>query len=123
MPGQPAPAKGWCFTLNNYTDDEQSTLRQVFSDTDVFSYAIFGRELSDSGTPHLQGYLACTKKQRLQPLKVLLKIDRVHLEKRKGSHQQALDYCKKEADFEEFGNVGTSQGSRTRYREDPEVYR
>lgn len=43
-----------CFTLNNYTDDEFSALKIAYPV--YFDYICFGKEVSASGTPHLQGY-------------------------------------------------------------------
>jgi hypothetical protein len=40
-----------CFTLNNWTDQQYQSLMGL----DV-SYIVFGKEVGESGTPHLQGY-------------------------------------------------------------------
>ncbi|ALY05867.1 replication-associated protein [Ctenophore-associated circular genome 4] len=84
-------AVGWCFTLNNPTDEEVDNLNRIL-DGDQIKYAIYQKE---TGTPHLQGYLEVSRKQRLVGVKRLLQTERVHLEKRKGTRIQARDYCRK----------------------------
>lgn len=93
-PKQSAPCVAWCFTLNNPTDHEITLLHEVFN-KDPIQYAIYQKEEGESGTPHLQGYLEVQPKQRLAPLKRLLQVDRIHLEKRKGTRDQARAYCQK----------------------------
>lgn len=43
-----------CFTLNNYTDEEVESLKLCYPLQ--FDYLCFGKEVSSTGTPHLQGY-------------------------------------------------------------------
>lgn len=91
---QSSPCKCWVFTLNNYTEEEVTTLNELLDGEDV-KYAIYQKETGDSGTRHLQGYFELARKKRLQPVKNWLGIDRIHLEKRRGSRDQARDYCRK----------------------------
>lgn len=106
-------SKYWVWTLNNYTDDEQQHLRDLGGHEDV-SYIVFGREIgAEGGTPHLQGYTEFRRRLRLNQVKGLLG-DRLHLERRRGSGQQARNYSIKDGDFEEFGSLATvHQGRRT----------
>lgn len=83
----------WCFTLNNPTLDEES-LMQV-SHEDVL-YIVYGHEVSESGTPHLQGYMELAKRMAIRTIKRLFSVDRLHLEVRKGTQEQAIAYCLKE---------------------------
>lgn len=96
-------ARNWCFTLNNYTDDELSHFRSVLSDSQVVRYAVFGLEVGESGTPHLQGYISGKKVFRLRGIRSLLS-SRGHYEISKGSPEQNFDYCSKAGTFEEFGD-------------------
>ena len=64
-PKQDNQAKRWCFTLNNYTEDDLKNLELGF-DRDKF---IIGKEVGENGTPHLQGYVNLEVKQRLTELK------------------------------------------------------
>lgn len=110
-----APAKRWCFTLNNYTPAE---LTAICDSADRFDYLCFGRELGDSGTPHLQGFLCLKEKKRLTQVKQLDGLQRAHFEKSRGTAKQASDYCKKDGDFDEYGELpGATQGNRTDFDE------
>lgn len=100
-----------CFTLNNPTDDEQQALVD-FLDGDRCVYGVFGKETGDSGTPHLQGFLILTSPQRFSFLHSRIS-PRLHLETTRGTSQQASDYCKKDGDFEEFGEFPNQQGRRS----------
>lgn len=93
----------WCFTLNNWTDAEVGILRSL-----QVVYLVFGFEVGDSGTPHLQGYIVFEKNQRLSAVKKIL--ERAHWEPSRGSSSQAADYCKKDGKFEEFGTLPKSAG-------------
>ena len=95
-----------CFTCNNYTEEKYNYLR----DLDIFKYLVMGKEISESGTPHLQGYAVLKKRTLCTKLRKLL--PGCHIEKRKGSHLQASDYCKKDSDFIEIGTPPV-QGKRT----------
>lgn len=99
----------FCFTLNNYTEQDQASLRALINSPRV-SYIIFGREVSASNTPHLQGYIEFTQRLRLNQLQEYLPTRCANFTRR-GTGQQAADYCKKEGDFEEFGELRiTHQG-------------
>lgn len=106
----------WVFTLNNYTDDEVNHL--VTALEPATTYLVFGREVGESGTPHLQGFFQLKNSTRFNAVKQLVG-NRAWIAKAVGTTQQASDYCKKEGDFEEFGDVPTEQGNRT----DWDVYR
>lgn len=102
--------KAWCFTLNNYTEEEEKQLLSLVEMKSV-SYLIYGREVGAQGTPHLQGYLELPIRKSLRGVKRLLGLERVHLEERRGSQEQAIIYCKKEHDFIEKGEK-MRQGER-----------
>ncbi|QBL97861.1 replication-associated protein [Wastewater CRESS DNA virus 1] len=107
----PARIKSWCFTLNNWTDDELSNLRGIGNDGRTADYLVMGRESGENGTPHLQGFVTFAKKLTLERCKELLG-PRCHLEPMRGTHKQASDYCKKDGDFDEYGTL-PSPGART----------
>lgn len=86
-------AVNYCFTLNNPTLDEESFLQVTLEEV---VYITYGRETGESGTPHLQGYLELSKKMSVVALKKLLKNPRLHLEARRGTQAQAIEYCHKD---------------------------
>jgi len=60
---QAGQTKCYVWTLNNYTDEEIFEIStSVFNTTKKIEYICFGKEIGDSGTPHLQGYLELAKK-------------------------------------------------------------
>lgn len=105
-------AKRWCFTLNNPTNEDSTALLE----SDAFEYIIIGREVGESGTPHLQGFLILQTKLRLRQLKLLGGLGRAHLEVSRGTPEQAALYCKKDGDFDERGTLPISQqGKRNEF--------
>jgi len=101
MPSKPG-GKGfkWCFTLNNYTEDERSAIICFIKAN--CSYGIVGREIGESGTPHLQGFIYLAKPVLLSQLKRELS-ERCHFERARGNNWENRRYCSKDGNFEEFG--------------------
>lgn len=90
------------FTVNNYTDDDVIKARSAIEDGTA-TYLVFGYEIGKEGTPHLQGYIELSKQLRMASLKPYL--PRAHMESRRGTAQQATDYCKKDGKYEEWGSM------------------
>jgi len=86
-----------CFTLNNYSEQEYSDLLRC----DKFKYVIIGKEVSASGTPHLQGYAEYKKQEYFNS--VTKNNPRLHIERRYGSQKAAIEYCKKDNEYQESG--------------------
>jgi len=107
-----AQSQRWCFTLNNWTPDDVARIRAL---APTVRYLVFGREVGVGGTPHLQGFVIFNTRKRLRGVKDLLG-DRCHLEPARGTSGQASDYCKKDNDFEEFGQVPVA-GKTNRFEE------
>ena len=107
-------AKYWCFTINNYSDNDFDLIKGLAERSEV-TYVICGRERGVSGTPHLQGYIELERRLRLSKLKRLPGLRRGHFEPRRGTQAQAIEYCKKED--EDFFEAGTptqvKKGQRT----------
>lgn len=96
------PAKAWCFTLNNYTQEELGALVQQFQTLADKYFYIVGEEIGEQGTPHLQGYIE-KRTGRFRPLPLFeVKRDNtqcMHFEKAKGNRKQNYKYCSKEEKF------------------------
>ena len=99
------------FTLNNYTSDEEQKVADHL-DSDLVKYGIYGRETGAEGTPHLQGFVIYPQPQRFSYFHRLA-CARAHLEVARAKSANAADYCKKEGDFEEFGELPDAQGKRS----------
>ena len=87
---QISPAIRWCFTLNNWKEEDISSIVPILREK--CRLAIFGKEVGESGTPHLQGYLEFKSKSRplgLFPVKA-------NWEKAKGDKASNIEYCSKE---------------------------
>lgn len=109
-------SRDWCFTLNNYTEQDVEDLNQKAV---LFAYLLYGFEVGESGTPHLQGFIQFKGPRTFQSVQRVLGDSRFHIEARKGSVQQCIAYCKKDNSYTEFGeptrNIG--QGTRTDLQE------
>ena len=104
MPRQVSPANAWCFTLNNYTEQEHEFLSSEFRRESERYFYIVGKEVGESGTPHLQGYIALKdKKKKFRPLPKFAVIrnekQAMHFERAKGNREQNYKYCSKDGDF------------------------
>jgi hypothetical protein len=97
-----AQSRFWCFTLNNYTQDELGNLDAWCADEDV-EYAVLGREIGDSGTPHIQGYIQFVSRKRIGSLRG--RFARAHFEIAR-CPAKAAAYCKKDGEYSEFGEAG-----------------
>lgn len=67
---------------------------------------VYGKEVGESGTPHLQGYVYYGTLKSFK--QVQKQIPRAHIEVQRGSFDQAIDYCKKDGSFEERGEAPVS---------------
>ena len=101
----------WCFTLNNPTEDEEQHVSDWLAGPQCM-YGCYGREVGESGTPHLQGFIILCNSNRLSFLRNQLS-QRAHYERARGTSAQARDYCRKDGDFEEFGTFPSRQGKRS----------
>lgn len=111
-----ARSRGWCFTLNNYSEAEDAAVQAV-----ACQYLIFGREKAPTtGTPHLQGYVYFPNAKTMSAVSRLM--PRASLRAAKGNAEQNFDYCSKGGDVFEKGERPLSQSEkgdkeRDRWRE------
>lgn len=109
VPAKLGKSRAICWTLNNYNDDEIKSLKLLAPSC---KYMVWGYETApQTGTPHLQGFTCWDNPRSIDKFKSEVST-RLHIEKMRGTHKQASDYCKKEGKYEEFGEL-PAQGSRT----------
>ncbi len=98
-------SRGFVFTLNNYSETDAAEVFKLQS-----KYCIIGKEVGETGTPHLQGYIQYNGQKSVRELRGA--IPRAHIEAAKGSPLQNKKYCEKGGDFEETGDIPIGQGAR-----------
>lgn len=107
----PTLKKAYCFTLNNYTDEERE---RIFSICETEGrYAIVGEEIGEQGTRHLQGYVIFKKSYRFTTIKNRY-LPRCHIEVAAGDARSNQRYCSKDGVFREFGEIPKSTTNQSR---------
>ena len=81
--------------MNNYSPEEELVVQSL-----DFKYLVYGREVGESGTPHLQGTIVFNSKKRLTAVRKL--IPRAHWSITRALWE-AIQYCKKDGDVYEMG--------------------
>lgn len=105
-------AKNWVFTLNNYSPEEEENLALLATQDDII-FLGYGREVGESGTPHLQGIVLLSRRLRTRALSRKPGLQRAHLEAMRGTVQSAWEYASKDGDVVEFGELPEAgQGRR-----------
>lgn len=92
-------SRSFVFTLNNANRDwlDAEDIKTFINDFSNIRYAVWQKECAPSTSMlHLQGYIEFKKPVRLPACKSYFVFNDVHLEKRKGTREQARAYCKKE---------------------------
>jgi len=110
-------AKHWCFTLNNYTPDDVDKLSTP--NLLIASYLVFGKEVGESGTPHLQGTICFLERKRLPQVKAV--VGEAHCTVTRYL-AQSIEYCKKDGDVTEWGSVPNT-GKKDEKRSDMEEFK
>lgn len=96
-----ARVRTWCYTLNNYSDDEYTKLQAT-----ECKHHVIGKEVGTEGTPHLQGCLTyATMKSLLQMKKIQ---PRAHWEPARDACN-AIEYCRKDGEVWEEGTPPANQ--------------
>jgi len=90
MPQKKAP-RNCCGTINNYT--ESATKMFIEYCKAHASYWVFGFEIGENETPHMQYYVEFATQRPFK--EVHTAFSHAHLEPRKGTPKQAAGYCKK----------------------------
>jgi len=109
--------RNWCFTVYDFPHEDGTGFSVPDRDPN-FKYCVLQLEqCPTTGALHWQGYIEFKKTIRMAGVKKLCNDQTMHLEPRRGTQQQAIDYCKKLdsaiGDFMEYGTLQTEQGKRT----------
>lgn len=106
---------GWIFVVNNYTEQDEQRLQTIAELLDSHvQYIIYGRERGDAeDTPHLQGYVEFQRPKTLLGAQRYLGLLNKHFEPRFGTPEQAANYCRKDGDIYEHGELPTPKKSST----------
>jgi len=102
-------AHSWCFTTNNWTETDYADATDLY-ETHNAKYLVIGFETGKEGTPHLQCFVHFKDSVTFNTMKKYL--PRSHIEKMQTTHSEALNYCKKDGNYIEFGSV-PAQGKIT----------
>lgn len=89
-------ARNYCFTINNWTEDDKQGLREIKG----VKYVVFGDEVGSSGTPHLQGTICFRSPRHFPAVSKLLPRAHVEVCRDVGG---SIRYCKKDGKYEEMG--------------------
>lgn len=84
----------WCITLNNYSEIEYRSIDQQI--IPLCKEYVVGKEIGESGTPHLQCVFLFKKRIRLSAIKKI--VPRAHIETCK-FYNESIIYCKKDGNF------------------------
>lgn len=96
-------SRDYVFTTNNYTQAHIDHIAQVDC-----VYVVYGKEVGEKcGTPHLQGYIRFKHPKSLSAASKLL--PHSYLARKKGTFEDAINYCKKQEDVYERGEIPMTQ--------------
>ena len=99
----------YCLTLNNPTTEEMEAVTQVT--TTNLKRGIFGLEVGEEGTPHIQGFVHMKNAMTLTAVKKWLQSNRWHLEAARGTDYEAWTYClKDEKILAKYGDEPSVEG-------------
>lgn len=95
--------RDYILVINNWTEQEFQMLKLECEKKST--YAIIGKEVGESGTPHLQSFIYWSNQREFSAIKK--KFPRAHIERKskKSTFKEASDYCKKDGDFWEHGEL------------------
>ncbi len=102
------PSRSWCYTLNNWTEEEYEAIKAI-----ACTYHVVGKEVGLNETPHLQGCVTLQTPVRFNAFRRL--VPRAHVEIVRNV-QASRTYAKKEGNFWESGEC-PGQGSRSDLKE------
>ncbi|CAB9525470.1 unknown protein [Seminavis robusta] len=84
----------YCFTINNYDDEDIECLKPFY--VDYCNYLVYGKEVGEKElTPHLQGFFTLKTKLSMTGVHKDLGSKNIALQTAAGTSLQASNYCKK----------------------------
>lgn len=96
--------KNWVFTLNNYTEEETSSINDLPTKEKVVRFVAYGFEIAPTtGTPHLQGFICFHTSIRFTQVRKLLG-GRASIAVMRGKLAHNVDYCSKSGKLLKFGD-------------------
>lgn len=104
-----ARSRGWVFTINNPNGWDDADLERL---KDKAQYLVYGTERGENAeTLHYQGFVRFQHAKSFSRIKTLL--PRAHIEPQKGPTTKASAYCKKDGNFQEFGEIPPDDGKQS----------
>jgi len=94
--------RAYTFTINNYTEDDCVRFVEE-AILDSCQYAICGFEVGEKQTPHMQCYIYYKNAIHFDSFKS--RFPRAHISSSRGSPQENYDYCSKDGDYWEIGEL------------------
>lgn len=104
-------SRGFCFTVNNYDEDDFIWVSELYVYDINCQYLIIGFEEGRNGTPHLQCYIYYNEKVSWSVFKKRVYSNHFEVQKAK-DNVKAYCYCMEEGLYIEFGER-PRQGHRT----------
>jgi len=101
-------SRKFCFTINNYSQDDIATLAALGEKT---QFLVYGKEVGACGTPHLQGFVYYSNPQRASTVRAAIP---GHITVANGTVEQNVVYCTKDGDSTTFGTQPLSQAGKGR---------
>lgn len=112
MSDEKVRSRGWCFTVNNWSDDDVYDITAMYDGDLNCRYLVIGFECGRNGTEHLQCYIYYENQVTWNSFKEKLP-GKWHFESQKADKNvHAYTYCMKEYTFMEFGDA-PQQGNRS----------
>lgn len=99
--------KNWVFTKNV---SQFSVHAEPNFEPNQMKYIIYGKEYAQTGQKHYQGFVQFYGKKRMAFVNRMLGGE-LSVFPMKGTSVQARDYCKKDGDWEEFGEFTDTRGA------------
>ncbi len=119
MKEKESKSRRFCYTINNYTEEELKDFIKLAESLENHRYICFGLEIAPTtGTKHIQGYIELNESQRYSFLHKYFnfkrdkKILKFHIENANGTAEENKVYTGKDNEFYEFGEP-IKQGART----------